>query len=331
MKEIVFLGNDEAAIRRVFGLGQLERVHALGNVLESVINGKNPERYRSELATVKYAFSTWGMPNFTVEEIKEYFPSLECVFYAAGSVQAFARNFLACGVRVFSAWTVNAIPVAETVFAQITLCNKGFFHTLGCAGYDEKLRAALPFSGNFAANVGLIGAGMIGSMVAEKLKMLSVNVFVYDPFLSDERAKQLGVQKLPLQELFARCDVISNHLADNEQTRGMLGYDCFSRMKERAVFINSGRGRQVDEQSLVRALKEVPTRFAVLDVTYPEPPEVNSELYSMKNVLLTPHIDGSWGNEVVRMADCMIDAFLSVKAGKSSACEVTKQMLATMA
>ncbi len=240
-------------------------------------------------------------------------------------------QFFACGVRVFSAWAANAVPVAETVFAQIVLANKGFFHTLCGRTYEEKLCTARPFAGNFAADVGIIGTGMIGSLVAQKLKTLDVNVFAFDAFLSDERAKSLGVKKTELCELFERCDVITNHLADNEATRGMLGYDCFSRMKERAVFINSGRGRQVKEEDLVRALAEVPTRFAVLDVTYPEPPAADSPLLKMKNVLLTPHINGSWGNEVVRMADCMIEAFLAVRRGESTTCEVTEHMLATMA
>ena len=309
MKNIVFLGNDEGAVQRVFALGRYERVQGLGEVVEGIVHGDCLEKHRADLAGVRYAFSTWGMPTLTEEEIKEYFPSLECVFYAAGSVQAFARAFLKCGVRVFSAWAANALPVAETVFAQITLANKGFFHTFLPDTYQKKLDAALAFQGNFSTNVGIIGAGKIGSLVAAKLRSLNVNVLVCDPFLSDERAKSLGMRKVGLQELFEQCDVVSNHLADNENTRGMLGYDCFSRMKERAVFINSGRGRQVVEAELARALSEVPTRFAILDVTYPEPPQADNPLCSMSNVLLTPHIDGSWGNEVVRMAYCMIEAF----------------------
>lgn len=125
--------------------------------------------------------------------------------------------------------------------------------------------------------------------------------------------------------------MISNHLADNGKTRGMLDYSLFSHMKKNAVFINSGRGRQVVEADLARALEEERGRFAILDVTFPEPPDENSPLLSMKNVLLTPHIDGSWGNEVVRMADCMIESFEEIMAGKSPKTEVTEAMLATMA
>lgn len=67
------------------------------------------------------------MPAFTEDEIRENLPSLEGIFYALGSVQRFARPFLKCGVKVFSAWTANAVPVAEYTTAQILLANKGFF------------------------------------------------------------------------------------------------------------------------------------------------------------------------------------------------------------
>lgn len=330
MAEILFLGENEGHLKNVFALGRRERIEAFGACAGTLCLGEL-EAHKEELKDVKYIFSTWGMPALTREQIRTYFPSLTCVFYAAGSVQAFAREFLECGVRVFCAASVNAIPVAETVFAQITLANKGFFQTLNKTTYDEKLKTSLEFRGNFATTVGLIGMGAIGTLVAEKLKALSVRVVSYDKFLSAEQIKERGAEKVELYELFEMSDVISNHLADNGHTRGMLDYNCFSRMKQNAVFINSGRGRQVVEGDLIRALTEEQNRFAVLDVTFPEPPAAGSPLYSMKNVLLTPHIDGSWGNEVVRMADCMIETFEALKAGKQPKTEVTLNMLSTMA
>ncbi len=331
MKEFVFLGDEGHAIERVFGLGRKEAVYSLGECVPEIIGNHNLEQHKEELKTVKYAFCTWGNPTFSEEQIKTYFPALECVFYAAGSVQAFARAFLACGVRVFSAWAANAVPVAESVFAQITLANKGFFSTLREQTYEGKLQKALPYAGNFQTTIGIIGTGMIGSLVAEKCKSLAVNVVAFDAFLSDEKAKKLDVTKVDLHTLFEESDVITNHLADNEATRGMLNYDCFSRMKERAVFINSGRGRQVVEADLVRALREETDRFAILDVTYPEPPAKDSPLFTLPNVILTPHIDGSWGNEVVRMADTMLEAYSLVKSGKACNSEVFESMLSTMA
>lgn len=330
MAEIVFLGENEEQLKKVFTLGRRERIEALAPCA-GALRLSELKAHEEELKSVKYIFSTWGMPALTKEQIRTYFPSLECVFYAAGSVQAFAREFLECGVRVFCAASVNAVPVAETVFAQITLANKGFFQTLNKNNYEEKLKTALEFCGNFEATVGLIGMGAIGTLVAEKLKALSVRVIAYDKFLSAKQMKERGAEKVELYELFEKSDVISNHLADNEHTRGMLDYKCFSRMKTNSVFINSGRGRQLVEADLIRALTEEQNRFAILDVTYPEPPAEDSPLYSMKNVLLTPHIDGSWGNEVVHMADCVIETFEKVKAGENPKTEVTLEMLATMA
>ncbi|MDE7394528.1 MAG: hydroxyacid dehydrogenase [Clostridiales bacterium] len=331
MATFAFLGESEENTNRVFGLGRKEKVFALGDCVRALIGRQNLEEHKAALKGVRYAFCTWGMPNFTMEQIKKYFPSLECVFYAAGSVQVFARNFLSCGVRVFSAWAANAVPVAEAVFAQIVLANKGFFHTLSVPSYAQKTETALAFKGNFGTTVGLIGAGMIGSLVAEKLGNLAVNVVVFDPFLSDECASMLGVKKVDLHTLFESSDVISNHLANNDQTAGMLDYGCFSRMKRHAVFINSGRGRQVREADLIRALGEEQGRLAILDVTDPEPPIEGSPLYTMKNVILTPHIDGSWGNEVVRMADDALAAYECVISGQPCKSEVFASMLATMA
>ena len=83
--------------------------------------------HTERFSDTEYIFSTWGMPRLSETEIKEYLPSLKCVFYAAGSVQSFAAPFLNCNIRVFSAWAANAIPVAEYTVAQIILANKGFF------------------------------------------------------------------------------------------------------------------------------------------------------------------------------------------------------------
>lgn len=80
-----------------------------------------------QFCQTRFIFSTWGMPRFTEEELAAYFPRLEAVFYAAGSVQPFAKPFLNRGVRIFSAWVANAVPVAEFTLAQILLANKGYF------------------------------------------------------------------------------------------------------------------------------------------------------------------------------------------------------------
>ena len=125
--------------------------------------------------------------------------------------------------------------------------------------------------------------------------------------------------------------VFSNHLANNAQTKGMLCYDYFRRMRENAVFINTGRGAQVVEEDLVQALTERPDLTAVLDVTDPEPSPADHPFYTLENCFLTPHVAGSLGGEVVRMAEYMVTEYEAYAAGKPCAYEVTLKMLETMA
>lgn len=289
---------------------------------------------RGELQETDYLFSTWGMPSLRLEEIREYLPRLQAVFYAAGSVQQFAPAFLECGIRVFSAWAANAVPVAEYTVAQILLAGKGFFQASRLyqkEGRDVAHRHSAAHCGNYGAKVGIIGAGMIGKLVIERLKENHLEVLVYDPFLPQEQAEKLGVTLCSLDRLFAECQVISNHLANNPQTVGMLDYRLFSQMGAYATFLNTGRGAQVVEADLARACMEEPGRTAVLDVTDPEPVEAVNPFYTMENVILTPHIAGSMGDEVARMGQFMADEFFALEEGKPLRYEVTAEMLKTMA
>lgn len=289
---------------------------------------------REQFADTEIIFSTWGMPAFTEQEIETYLPNLKCIFYAAGSVQQFARPFLNKGVRIFSAWAANAVPVAEYTVAQIILANKGFFATAPIAksGDRQRAKAVLAgFSGNYGAKVGIIGAGMIGSMVIQMLGGYKLEILVFDPFLPEEKAAEMGVRKVLLETLFAECNVISNHLANNAQTQGMLNGYLFEKMRPYATFLNTGRGAQVVENDLIRTLDARPDITAILDVTYPEPPEENSPFYRLPNCILTPHIAGSGGDEVHRMAEYMYTEYEHYLAGKPCRYEVTIDMLQTMA
>ncbi len=285
-------------------------------------------------ADTEYIFSTWGIPVFTEEEIKQYFPKLRAVFYAAGSVQHFARPFLNCGVKVFSAWAANAVPVAEYTVAQIILANKGFFKASFISNGEDYAKMAKQFKsycGNYYAKVGIIGAGMIGKLVIKMLKTYNLEILVFDPFLSEDEADKLGIKKTSLENLFKECNVVSNHLADNEQTKRMLNGELFSKLPPYATFLNTGRGAQVVEEDLIQVLKSRKDIVAVLDVTLPEPPFENSELYSLDNCILTPHIAGSSGNEVHRMAEYMLNEFEAYINDRPLRYEVTEKMLQTMA
>jgi phosphoglycerate dehydrogenase-like enzyme len=283
----------------------------------------------------EYLFSTWGMPTLTVEQIQTLLPQLKAVFYAAGSVQYFARPYLTAGVKIFSAWAANAIPVSEFVLAQILLAGKGYFQMDGRyrrQGIEAVRAYSAHFLGNYQSRVGLLGAGMIGRRVIQLLKPFDLNVLVYDPFLSEEDAAALGVQKASLEEIFESCFVISNHLANNAQTQGMLDYRLFSRMGDYATFINTGRGAQLVEADLIRAMKEQPGRTALLDVTDPhEPLAPDSPLWQCENIFISPHQAGSLHREIYRMGEWMQQAYEGLLAGADSPYEVTLPMLERMA
>lgn len=331
----IFLSDAKEMTARVYAPFVREALVSRVSLCSDIYSKADVLASPSAFADIELIFSTWGMPHFEEEEIQAIFPRLKAIFYAAGTVQVFARPFLNRGVRVFSAWAANAVPVAEYTVAQIILANKGFYSYARKLHTRESYLAARErrtlYPGNYDVRVGLIGCGMIGSLVAERLQSYRMDVAVFDPFLSDERAKELGVTRVSLEELFATSQVVSNHLANNEKTVGMLNYPLFEKMLPYATFLNTGRGAQVVEEDLVRILRVRPDITAVLDVTYPEPPVEGHPFYTLENCFLTPHIAGSLENEVVRMAEYMLAEFTAYQNGAPLRYEVTEKMLATMA
>ncbi len=328
MKKILL--GDKKKIERVWSRELLDELD-----LKDVISKDYLISHPDEFSDCEYIFSTWGMPRFTEDEIRSLLPALKSVFYAAGSVQAFAHEFIACGIKVHSAWAANAVPVAEFTVAQIVLANKGYFAAERLFRETRSKKAAAAYSagcaGNYRSTIGLIGCGMIGSMVAERLTGSNYRVLVYDPFLSEEREKRLGVKKASLEEVFSSSDIVSNHLANNPQTVGMLDGGLFASMKPNAVFINTGRGAQIKEDELINVLTERRDITALLDVTFPEPPLPDSPFYTLPNVFLSPHIAGSLSGECVRMAEYMRDEYLRTINGQICLYEVSAKMLETMA
>jgi len=244
------------------------------NFIEPFTSLDQPEQRKNEFSQVEIMFSTWTHPVLTGQQIQTYFPKLKYIFYAAGSVQYFARPYMDCGVRIFCAADANGKTVADFCMAQILLSNKGYYQAtqMYSNGDPDKAHSFISnFHGNYEETVGIIGAGKIGSSVIKALKPYRLKTLTFDPFVTKETADELGTELCSLEEIFEKCSVISNHLADNEQTKGILNYKHFSKMKPYATFINTGRGAQIIEEDQVHDLKEGTTRTAVLDVTWTEP------------------------------------------------------------
>jgi phosphoglycerate dehydrogenase-like enzyme len=330
--QAAFCGNDPGQIERVFGQGRRELLEGAAVLHPSVLTRDTFDSQRRFLGDVEALFSTWGMDADLALRVREL-PNLKAFFYAAGTVQAFARPLLERGIVVVSAWAANAVPVAQFTLAQILLALKGYFRNVRETALPaNRGRLVDPDApGVFGETVALLGCGRVGRAVAGLLRPFDLEVLAYDPYLTEAEARALGVRKAGLAEAFATAYVVSNHLADLPPTRGLLGSPLFRSMRRGAAFINTGRGATVVEADLAAVLAERPDLSALLDVTCPEPAPADSPWHALPNVHLSSHIAGSSGKEVARMADYCLEEFAAWKAGRPLRYRVTAEMLETMA
>ncbi|MGE0160441.1 MAG: phosphoglycerate dehydrogenase [Gemmatimonadales bacterium] len=141
--------------------------------------------------------------------------------------------------------------------------------------------------------LGLVGAGRIGGEVAKRCRAFGMNVVAYDPYLTDERATELDVQRGTLEEVLEKGDIVSLHVPLTDATKNMIGTDALARMKKGAFLVNVARGGVVDEAALAKALESKHLAGAALDVYANEPLEKESPLLAAPNILLTPHLGAS--------------------------------------
>jgi len=166
----------------------------------------------------------------------------------------------------------------------------------------------------FNKTLGVIGAGNIGGIVCDRALGLKMKVVAYDPFLSEERARAIGVTKVDLDELLARADFITLHVPLTDKTRNILSADNIAKTKKGVRIINCARGGLIDEDALAEALKSGHVAGAALDVFAVEP-ATESPLFNMPNVVCTPHLGASTTeaqeNVALQVAEQMSDYLLS--------------------
>ncbi|MEU8758183.1 hydroxyacid dehydrogenase [Streptomyces sp. NPDC048659] len=279
------------------------------------------ERTAAALAEAELLLTCWGATPLTAE-VLDRAPRLKGVVHAAGSVKHHITD--ACwerGIRVASVAAANALPVAEYTLAAVLFAGKGVLRSARAYGElrtgDAWLDESAPW-GNYRRTVGVIGASRIGRRVIELLRPFDVEILLYDPYVTDPGP---GVALVPLDELCARSGVVTVHAPQLPATRHMLGAAQLAAMPDGATLVNTARGSLVDEDALLPHL--VAGRLhAVLDVTDPELPAPDSPLWTLPNVLLTPHVAGSLGNELHRLADGAIEEVARYGRGEPFAEEV---------
>src|SRR5690606_24241072 len=150
--------------------------------------------------------------------------------------------------------------------------------------------------------LGLIGCGNIGSIVAERALGLRMKVVAFDPFLTPERAVELGVEKADLDTLLAKADFITLHTPLTDQTRNILSKENLARTKKGVRIINCARGGLIDETALKEALDSGHVAGAALDVFQTEPPAADHPLFGTPNFICTPHLGASTDEAQVNVA-----------------------------
>ena len=328
-KGIYLLG--ERPFQLIYSPNIRQQIEQLVEIVAPPLTPLSIEENPVLLEEAEIIFSGWGCPVMT-EEFLSHAPNLKAVFYGAGSIRYLVTEyFWQRKIQISTAYKANDIPVSEFTLALIILSLKRYWQHVQAVKDLNRWWGHLTVPGTYKSTVGLISLGMIGRMVAEKLKVLEVNVIGYDPYVSETKARESGVKILGLDDVFRQADVVSLHTPWLPETEGMITGKHLTSMKEGATFINTSRGAIVRENELIAVLEQRPDLFALLDVTWPEPPESDSPLWKLPNVVISPHIAGSMDRECQRNGQYVVDELKRYLAGELLKYAVTSQEVAIMA
>jgi phosphoglycerate dehydrogenase-like enzyme len=316
----------------VFGAAEQAELAAALDYAVPPLTAAQLETAPGPFDSVEAILSSWSVPVMD-EKMLARFPRLRVVFHAAGTVKPFVTEALwRRGIRVSSAARVNAIPVAEFTLSQVIFCLKhGWQRVFEVRAGTHFRRQDESVPGTYGSTVGLISLGHTGRLVAERLRPLEVNVIAYDPHFPIGEAAKLGVELCGLDEVFARSDIVSCHTPLLPETTGLVRERHFALMRRGASFLNTARGAVVDEGGMISVLQRRPDLFAVLDVTWPEPPGADSPLRALPNVVLTPHIAGSLGGEYLRIGRMVVEEVRRYARGEPMLGEVTPDQIPLIA
>ena len=333
-RPIVVLAMAPALTPDLFGEAQRARLASIATLPDPApLTRVDDERAAALLAQAEILLTAWGSPRIDGAALDRA-PKLGAIIHAAGTVKGHVDPLcFERGVRVTSAAAANAVPVAEFTVGAILLAGKRAFRLQ--RRYREVRNYRLwwnevPPIGNHRKVIGIVGASRIGRLVIEGLRPFSFSVLVCDPYLPAADATALSVEKVELDDLLRRSDMVSLHAPSLPETRHLLDARRLALLRDGAVLVNTARGALVDGDALGADL--VAGRLdAVIDTTDPEILPADSPLYELPNVFLTPHIAGAMGTETQRMADLALDEIERFAKGEALLHEVKLEDLARIA
>ncbi|MGX1676323.1 hydroxyacid dehydrogenase [Streptomyces sp. NPDC055400] len=322
-------------LRVQFAEPEIARLRAAATLAEPMATDELTSRgIRSRLATVEVLITSWGCPPID-SDVLSAAPRLRAVFHAAGSVRGHVdERVLDRGIVVTTAADANAEPVARyTLAAVLWSFKKVPFLAQDARTYREDLayRDSRGELSGHGRTVVILGFSRIGRRVAALLRPLHEGpILVVDPFADPAEVHAAGAELVDLSEALPCADVLSLHAPLLPETRHMIGAAELAELRPGTTLINTARGALVDTKALELACASG-RLDAILDVTDPEPLPMDSPLYRLPNVLLTPHIAGSQGKETHLMARAALAELERYAAGLPPLHPVTRHSLAVQA
>ena len=329
-KPVVAVTIGRGHYQRMFSPAAWEALESFATVTHH--DGEEPAKKEELLQLLPGAqgcITSWGVAQLDAEVVAAA-ESLGCMAHMGSSVKRFVSDSVwERPIRVTSAGITLARDVAETTLGLMIVGRKRVW-PLGQHVRDGGWRDSPAWDRWDAreltrSTVGLVGASNVGRHVIELLAPFETHILLTDPFVDANQAEALGVELVELEELLERCDVVSLHCPENEQTRRLLNADNLSRLRDGAVLINTARGGLIDEAALADELA-TGRIFAFLDSTDPEPPELDSPLRQLDNVVVTPHIAGCIEN-CGRMGELAVEEVRRALSGEPAIYEIRRDML----
>jgi len=264
-------------------------------------------------------------------EVLAVAPRLRVMAHMGSSVGRFVSDALwERGIQVTSAGPALARDVAETTLGLMIVGMKRIWplgQHVRAGGWRES--AYWPSRELHGKTVGIVGASQVGRHVIELLRPFGVQVLLYDPYVAEEEARQLGAEKVEMDDLASRADVVSLHAPGKPETHHLLSAERLAMMVDDALLINTARGTLIDEAALIEELAKG-RYIAFLDVTDPEPPAAGSRLRQLDNVVVTPHLAGCV-EDCGRMGEMAVEELRRFFAGEPPLYQVAPDMLARIA
>ena len=312
----------------VFGAASVARLEALGDVVVLDDPG-DATALTAALPGADVLITSWGATPLTAE-VLDHADRLRLIAHSASSVKHFVTDeVFRRGLRITQAGQAMAEPVAEVSLAfTLSLLHRiqRFDHQMHDGAWRND---APPQHGLRSSRIGVVGASRTGVEYIRMLVALGAEVVVYDPYLTDERAAQLGVRRTTLDELLRTSRVVALHAPTLPETHNLIGARELALMADGSSLVNTARSWLIDSPALLAELR-TGRIDAALDVFDEEPLPADSPYRSLTNVLLTPHQAAATVECYLEMGEITVGEIERFAAGEPLEYELTEAALTRM-